>query len=85
MDIGEPSSYLSLTAGTAVYSADEQELGKVGEIRAAADLDIFDGIMISGGPAGPRFVGAEHVAEIFDRGVRLKLSAAEADSLPATD
>ena len=82
MDLGTPCSYLQLVAGTAVYSADEQDLGKVDEIRAAPDLDIFDGIGITGGPAGRRFVDAEHVQEIFEGGVLLKLTAAEAGSLP---
>ena len=82
MDLGTPSSYLSLTTGTPVVSSDEQELGRVEEVRAAADLDIFDGIVITGGSAGRRFVSADHVREIFDRGVLLTLSAAEAGSLP---
>ena len=84
MDLGTPCSYLQLVAGCAVYSADEQELGKVDEVRAAPDLDIFDGFMVAGGPSGRRFVDAEHVQEIFERGVLLKLTAAEAGSLPAT-
>ena len=84
MDLGAPSSYLQLTTGTPVYAADEQELGKVDEVRAAPDLDIFDGIAISGGSVGPRFISAEHVQEIFERGVLLNLSAADAGSLPAT-
>ena len=54
MDLGSPTSYLSLETGTPVYSADEQKLGKVDEVRAAPDLDIFDGIGIDGGPPGKR-------------------------------
>ena len=84
MDLGTPGSYLSLATGTPVYSADEQELGKVDEIRAADDLDIFDGVGISGGPAGKAFVSADQIEEIFERGVLLKISAAEAESLPAS-
>ncbi len=82
VDLGTPSSYLALAKGTAVFSADERELGTVDEVRAAADLDIFDGIVIAGGSAGRRFVSADHVREIFDRGVLLTLSAADAGSLP---
>jgi hypothetical protein len=85
MDLGTPSSYLALATGTTVYSADEQDLGKVTEIRAAPDLDIFDGIVISGGSVGRRFVGADRVDEIFERGVLLSVTAAEAGSLPAND
>ena len=84
MDLGNPTSYLELTAGAPVYSADDQELGKVAEVRAAPDLDIFDGILISGGALGHRYVDAEHVREIFDRGVMLELSAADAGNLPTS-
>jgi len=84
MDLGAPGSYLTLATGTPVYSADEQELGRVDEVRAADDLDIFDGVGISGGPAGKAFVTADHIEEIFERGVLLRISAAEAEALPAT-
>lgn len=45
---------------------------------------MFDGILFntSWGPAGRRFVDAPEVAEIYERGVVLKIAAAEADSLP---
>ena len=51
---------------------------------AAPDQDIFDGIVIDQSvlPGGHRFVDAEHVEEIFERGVLLKLDAAAAESLP---
>jgi hypothetical protein len=84
MDLGNPTSYLQLVAGAPVYSTDEEELGKVVEVRAAPDLDIFDGILISGGSLGRRYVDAEHVREIFDQGVMLELSAADAGSLPTS-
>jgi hypothetical protein len=82
MDLGNPTSYLQLAEGAPVFSADEVELGTVDGVRAAPDLDIFDGISISGGPLGHRYVDAEHVREIFERGVLLELSAADAGSLP---
>jgi uncharacterized protein YrrD len=83
VDLGAPASYLGLETGTPVYSADEQPLGKVEQVRAAPELDIFDGIVISGsGLRGHRLVGADQVQEIFERGVLLKLSAAEVTELP---
>jgi len=85
MDLGAPGSYLSLEVGTPVYSADEQKLGQVDDVRAADDLDIFDGVVVSGGTAGKAFISADHIEEIFERGVLLRISAAEAESLPATD
>lgn len=87
MDLGQPDSYLDLKAGTAVYSSDEQLLGKVERVRAAVDLDIFDGIVIDRGhrSGGHRYVDAAQVREIFERGVALSISAEEADRLPEPD
>ncbi len=84
MDLGEPTSYLTLSAGTAVYSSDGEKLGKVERVLAAPDLDIFDGLVIGAGHRGrgKRFVDAAQVREIFERGVELKISAAEAQDLP---
>lgn len=87
MDLGAPSSYLALNPGTAVYSSDEQELGLVEHVLAEPGLDIFEGIVIDRSrlPGGHRFVDATEVAEIFDRGVVLKVSAAAAQELPTPE
>lgn len=84
MELGEPTSYLTLSAGTPVYASDGEKLGKVERVLAAPDLDIFDGIVIGSGHGArnERFVDAAQVREIFERGVELKLSAAEAQELP---
>lgn len=83
-DLGAPSSYLTLEEGAAIYSCDGKELGRVEHVLAAADEDIFDGLVIDRSvlPGGHRFVDAEQVEEIFERGVLLKLEAAAAESLP---
>lgn len=87
MDLGAPSSYLALTEGVPVYSSDEQELGRVEHVLAAPKVDIFDGIVIDRSrlPGGHRFVDAPEVAEIFERGVVLKITAAEAQELPTPE
>jgi len=84
MDLGKPDSYLDLKPGTAVYSSDGESLGKVERVRAAVDLDIFDGIVIDRGHrhGGRRYVEAAQVREIFERGVELAITAEEADGLP---
>jgi uncharacterized protein YrrD len=84
MDLGAQSSYLALGEGTTVYSSDEHELGKVEHVLAAPKVDIFDGIVIDTSvlPGGHRFVDAPEVAEIFERGVVLKITAADAENLP---
>lgn len=83
-DLGAPISYLTLAEGVPVYSSDEKELGKVEYVLAAANVDIFDGIVIDRSvlPGGRRFVDAPEVAEIYERGVVLAIDAATADSLP---
>ncbi len=87
LDLGAPSSYLALQPGAPVYSSDEQELGLVEHVLAEPEVDIFDGIVIDRSrlPGGHRFVDAPDVAEIFERGVMLKISAAEAQELPTPE
>jgi uncharacterized protein YrrD len=84
MDLGQPSSYLSLEAGASVYSCDGEELGKVEHVLADPDVDIFDGLVLDTSvlPGGHRFVDGEQVEEIFDRGVLLKVDRAGAERLP---
>jgi hypothetical protein len=80
-DLGVPSSYLSLGKGAECYSCDGEAVGKVSEVRAAPDQDIFDGIVLDTG-GGKRFVEAEQIEEIFERGVLLKIDRAAAENLP---
>lgn len=84
MDLGEPVSYEVLTRGTPVYSSDEQQIGKVSHVLAAADEDVFDGIIIGEHIFGEqhRFVDADDVQEIFERGVLLKLDRAACEQMP---
>jgi|SRR5919106_5145304 uncharacterized protein YrrD len=83
-DLGEPSSYLNLGEGAEVYSCDGERVGEVEHVLAAEDADIFDGLVLDTSvlPGGHRFVDAEHVEEIFERGVLLKLDRQEAERLP---
>ncbi len=80
-DLGAPTSYLELGEGAECYSCDGDPIGKVTEVRAAPDQDIFDGIVVQT-DAGPRFVEAEYVEEIFERGVLLKIDRAAAETQP---
>lgn len=83
-DLGDPSSYMALQDGTPVFSSDGTELGRVANVIADVPDDIFDGLVLDTSrlPGGHRFVDADHVAHIYDRGVVLSLSAADAESLP---
>lgn len=84
MDLGEPSSYEVLGAGTPVYSSDGELIGKVTHVLAAEDEDVFDGIVIGEHRLGGehRFADADQVDAIFDRGVVLKLDGAACAALP---
>ena len=79
-DLGEPSSYLAVQKGVPVYSSDGENLGRVVRVLSAPNLDMFDGIVFdtTAGPGGHRFVDAPEVGEIYERGVVLKIDAAEA-------
>jgi hypothetical protein len=83
-DLGEPSSYLALKPGVPVYSSDGRALGAVEHVLADPEVDVFDGIVLDTSvlPGGHRFADAPQVDEVYDRGVVLKLSAAEAEGLP---
>jgi uncharacterized protein YrrD len=83
-DLGAPSSYLAVQAGTAVYSSDGKKLGEVEHVLSVPDDDVFDGIVLDTSvlPGGHRFVDAPEVAEIYERGVVLSVDAAAAESLP---
>jgi uncharacterized protein YrrD len=83
MDIGEPSSYEALASGTPVFSSDGEQIGTVAHVLAAEDLDVFDGIVISEHRlGGHRFVDAEQIDRIGERGVALTLGHEESQHLP---
>jgi hypothetical protein len=83
-DLGQPSSYLTLQPGVPVYSSDGQKLGEVEHLLADPDVDVFDGIVLDTSilPGGHRFVDASQVDTIYERGVVIRASAAEAEVLP---
>ncbi|MFN8215009.1 MAG: hypothetical protein U0R71_00275 [Solirubrobacterales bacterium] len=82
-DLGQRSSYLVVGKGVPVYSSDGEQVGHVVNVRTDAKDDIFDGIVFSArvGPGGNLFVDAPEVGEIYERGVILKIDAAEAARL----
>jgi hypothetical protein len=84
VDLGEPVAYLAFEAGTDVVSSDGEVVGKVEHVLAAEEEDIFDGLVIDTqlGPGGHRFVDAEQVDELYERGAVLTIPAAEVDELP---
>ncbi len=84
MDMGDPISYLTLAAGTPVFASGGERVGVVEHVLAATDVDVFDGLVVDGraGPGGWRFVDADQIDAIHERGVTLTLSASDAEKLP---
>jgi uncharacterized protein YrrD len=82
-DLGHPISYQALAPGVPVFSSDGEKLGEVERVLADLDANVFDGIVIdtSALPGGHRFVDAPEVGDIYDHGVVLKITAAEAAEL----
>ena len=77
-DLGDPTSYLELQTGVPVYTADGRKLGRVEQVLADDNADIFEGLVVATrpGPGGHRFVDATQ------RGVTLALDHAAAERLP---
>jgi hypothetical protein len=81
MDEGLPIAYPLLEKDVPVYAADGDEVGRVDHVVAAPELDIFHGIVVRI-EKGQRFVPAETVASLHERGVDLSIDAATVAALP---
>jgi hypothetical protein len=81
VDEGLPIAYQVLDEGIPVYAADGVQVGTVDHVVAAPALDIFHGIVVRVG-ATRRFVAADQVESLHERGVDLRISAATAAELP---
>ncbi|HLM51601.1 MAG TPA: PRC-barrel domain-containing protein [Solirubrobacteraceae bacterium] len=81
MDLGDPISYLVLAEGTPVLTSDGERLGEVRRVLAEVEEDIFDGLIVRTGD-GDRFVDADQVGRLYERGVALPFSREEAAHLP---
>jgi hypothetical protein len=80
VDEGSPSSYILLAKDTPVFGSDGGVVGRVKEVLCDAGEDIFDGLVIATN-AGDRFLPAEFVAAIHERGVDVSILAAGAAQL----
>ncbi len=81
MDEGAPIAYEALDEGVSVYASDGQAIGTVDRVISAPAEDIFHGIVMRLGTE-PRFVAADQIASIHERGVDLRIEAAAAAQLP---
>ena len=73
-DPGQPIAYEALSPGTPVFDNGGAEVGKVKEVLADEQEDVFDGIVIETGE-GTRFIDASEVGAIAEHRVDLKLAA----------
>src|SRR5436305_11390054 len=78
---GAPISYQVLDTGVPVYSLEGEHLGTVDHVVAAVAQDIFHGLVMRS-PGGRRFIAADQVASLHERGVDLRIDAAAAAGLP---
>jgi hypothetical protein len=85
MDEGLPIAYSVLKTGVPVLARDGGEVGTVARVVADEDEDIFHGLVISTPHNGVRFVPAEQVAELHERGVDLKIDRMGVAGLPAPE
>jgi hypothetical protein len=84
MDEGLPIAYEVLDPGVTVYASDGQPVGTVDHVIAAPREDIFHGIVMRLGEE-PRFVAADQIASIHERGVDLNIDSATTADLPHPD
>src|SRR5947199_3375280 len=80
MDEGLPIAYEVLEAGVPVYATGGEQVGTVGHVVAAPEEDIFHGIVLRG-EHGERFIPADQVASLHERGVDLRIDGAAVDAL----
>jgi len=81
VDEGIPIAYQVLDEGVPVYAADREQVGTVDHVVSAPEQDIFHGIVMRAGGAR-RFVAADQVASLHERGVDLRIDATAAAALP---
>jgi hypothetical protein len=82
VDEGLPIAYQVLDAGVPVYAAGGEQVGTVDHVVAAPELDIFHGIVMQSA-GGRRFVPAEQVGSLHERGVDLTIGEAEVAEIAA--
>jgi len=81
VDEGLPIAYQVLDKDVPVYASGGEMVGTVDHVVAAPDQDIFHGIVIAIGK-DQRFVAAEQIDSLHERGVDLKIDEAAAAALP---
>jgi hypothetical protein len=84
MDEGLPIAYEVLEPGVPVFASGGEQVGTVAHVVAAPDEDIFHGIVLNVDD-GQRFLPADQVASLHERGVDLRIDRAAAAALPVPE
>jgi len=75
-------AWTALREGTAITAVDGAQVGKVADVVADREKDIFSGVTLrSGLLEGRVFVPADAIAELTSEEVRLKITAVEVERL----
>jgi hypothetical protein len=80
VDEGLPIAYEVLDKGVPVYASGGEQVGTVDHVVSAEREDIFHGVVIRS-EGRKRFVAADQVGSIHERGVDLTIDAATAAAL----
>jgi len=76
----EPISWMTLGAGARIATSDGTEVGRVHEVIADRQKDIFSGITFREGLlSGDRFIPADLIGGITSDEVRLTIAASDAE------
>ncbi len=81
-DEGAPIAYEVLDKGVPVRASGGEQVGTVHHVVADPRRDIFHGLVISLSGGGRRFVAADEVGSMHERGVELRVDSAAAAELP---
>lgn len=77
-----PVSWMTLEVGTPILASDGEDIGKITDVVADVQKDIFSGISFrSGLLAEERFAPADIVGEMSKDSVRLTIPSGEIDTL----
>jgi len=80
-DEGLPIAYELLESGIPVYASGGEQVATVDHVVCAEAEDIFHGVVLRCA-GGQRFVNADDVASIHERGVDLRIDATQVGALP---
>jgi sporulation protein YlmC with PRC-barrel domain len=81
-----PIAWLALVPGTPIIASDGEQVGKVAEVIADREKDIFSGITFKPGILdSPVFVPADKIGELTESEVKLTIVTAEAERLEPYD